>query len=143
MSSDQNSKKSLCWDKRYEYGVYRDEHGYARGVDGTIIHVSKEDTRAILERASMNECSYICLPERAEGYTPYTPQSDTYTKDEIDQMIQGICGAQGRLEDDFYRNIEDVYFPINDNIGWLTTLTYEMKQDITMLQQQQRTRTRS
>ena len=52
-----------------EYGVYRNEHGYARAPDGGIIHVSRKNIRDILERATMHGQALICLPEHAKEFT--------------------------------------------------------------------------
>ena len=44
----QSRKRKPRWESRVEYGVYRDEDGFEHAEDGRIIHVSKEDIRAIL-----------------------------------------------------------------------------------------------
>lgn len=80
---DQNDKRMFHWEAKDEYGVYRNEHGYARAVDGRAILVSKEDIRAIVERATLHEHSYICLLKHAEGYTTSIPESDTYNKQKL------------------------------------------------------------
>ncbi|KAF2602959.1 hypothetical protein F2Q70_00027246 [Brassica cretica] len=116
---DQNGQRIFHCKKRDEYVVYRDDHGYARVLDGRGIHVSNEDIRVILERAAMHERSYICLPKHAEGYTQSMPEPCTYNKEE---------------------RLDDVYYPFDNSISWLTTRTDEMKQDRTMILQQQTTR---
>ncbi|KAG5400226.1 hypothetical protein IGI04_014833 [Brassica rapa subsp. trilocularis] len=123
---NQNRQRRFHCKKRDECVVYRDDHGYARVVDGRGIHVSKEDIRAILERATMHERSYICLPEHAEGYTQSMPEPYTYNKEEVDE-----------------RRLDDVYYPFDNSISWWTTHTDKMKQDIAPIQQQQTTRTRA
>ncbi|KAF3534152.1 hypothetical protein DY000_02039936 [Brassica cretica] len=125
------------WEQKGEYGVYRDEHGHARGVDGHIIHVSKDDIRNILERASMDEHSYICLPKHEKSFIQTKLVPEIYTKDEISEMLYGICGAQGKKEDDFQMKLDGVYYPLNDNISWLTTCLEEMRQDIARIQTEQ------
>ena len=122
------------WEQKDEYGVYRDEHGRARGVDGHIIHVSKDDIRNLLEIASMDEHSYICLPEHASLFTQTKLVPEIYTKDEINEMLYGICGAHGKNEDDFQMKLDGVYYPLNDIISWLTTCMQEMRQDIARMQ---------
>ena len=66
---DRAGIRRFHWQQNDEYGVYRDDHEHARGVDGHIIHVSKDDIRNLLERASMDEHNYICLPEHARSFT--------------------------------------------------------------------------
>ncbi|KAF3598852.1 hypothetical protein F2Q69_00035949 [Brassica cretica] len=122
-----------------EYGVYRDLHGHARGVDGHIIHVSKDDIRNLLETASMDEHSYICLPEHERSFTHTKLVPEIYTKDEINEMLYEICGVQGKNEDDFQMKLDGVYYLLNDNISWLTTCLEEMRQDIATMQTQRAT----
>ncbi|KAF2580677.1 hypothetical protein F2Q68_00005208 [Brassica cretica] len=91
---------STSLDRKIEYGVYRDESGYARSVAGEMIHVTKDNIRKILERASLFEESHICLPEHATSFTPTRLAPEIYTKDEINEMVIGICGAQEKLGDE-------------------------------------------
>ncbi|KAF3532751.1 hypothetical protein DY000_02042923 [Brassica cretica] len=81
---DMYGARKFTWEQRDEYEVYRYECGHARGVAGEMIPVTKDNIRKLLERASLFEESHICLPE-------------LYTKDEIDEMVFGICGAQEKL----------------------------------------------
>ncbi|KAF3609912.1 hypothetical protein DY000_02046998 [Brassica cretica] len=91
---DCNGIRRFHWEQKDEYGVYRDVHGHARGVNGDIIHVSKDDIRNILERVSMDEHSYICLPEHTTSFTHTKLVPEIYyAKDEINEMFYGICGA--------------------------------------------------
>ena len=103
------------------YGVYIDDHGHARDVDGYIIHVSKDDIRNLLERASMDEHSYICLPEHERSFTQIKLVPEIYTKYEINEILYGICGAQEKNEDNFQMKLDGVHYPLNDSISWLTT----------------------
>ncbi|KAF2598162.1 hypothetical protein F2Q68_00010195 [Brassica cretica] len=91
---DRDGIRRFHWEQKDEYGVYKDEHERARGVDGHIIHVSKDDIRNLLERASMDENNYICLPEHARSFTQTKLVPEIYTKDEINEMLYGIFGAQ-------------------------------------------------
>ncbi|KAF3607094.1 hypothetical protein DY000_02048958 [Brassica cretica] len=91
--------RKFRWEQKDEYGVYRDESGYARSVAGEMIPVTKDNIRKILERASLFEESHICLPEHATSFTPTKLAPEIYTKDEINEMVTGICGAQEKLGD--------------------------------------------
>ncbi|KAF2542087.1 hypothetical protein F2Q68_00032577 [Brassica cretica] len=62
-----------------------------------MIPVTKDNIRKILERASLFEESHICLPEHATSFTLTRLAPELYTKDEIDEMVFGICGAQEKL----------------------------------------------
>ncbi|KAF3595758.1 hypothetical protein DY000_02020929 [Brassica cretica] len=98
-------KKKIYWEEKDEYGVYRDDQGCARDVDGHIINVSKEDIRKLMKRASRDEHSYICLPEHASSF------------------------IQTKL-----MKLDGVYYPLNDSISWLNTCMEEMRQDIAKIQ---------
>ncbi|KAF3524577.1 hypothetical protein F2Q69_00048452 [Brassica cretica] len=76
------------------------ECGHARSATGDMILVTKDDIRKILERASLFGEGHICLPEHATTFTPTTLASDIYTKDEINEMVTGICGTQEKLGDE-------------------------------------------
>ncbi|KAF2567720.1 hypothetical protein F2Q68_00025317 [Brassica cretica] len=95
-------------EQKGEYVVYRDESGYARSVAGEMILVTKDNIRKILERASLLEESHICLPEHATSFTPTRLVPEIYTKDEINVMATGICGAQEKLGDELKTLIESM-----------------------------------
>ncbi|KAF3493007.1 hypothetical protein DY000_02053110 [Brassica cretica] len=76
---DSDGERLFQWEKRYEYNVYRDEHGYTRAPDGRIIYVSREDIRDILERATMNGEASVCLPEHASKQDTLSTLSSFHT----------------------------------------------------------------
>ncbi|KAG5384536.1 hypothetical protein IGI04_036006 [Brassica rapa subsp. trilocularis] len=94
---DMYGAKKFTWEQRDEYGVYRDERGHARSAAGEMIPVTKDKIRKILERASLFEESHICLPEHATSFTLTRLAPELYTKEEIDEIVFGICGAQEKL----------------------------------------------
>ena len=65
---DRDGNRRFHWKEKDEYGVYRDDQGYARDVDGHVIYVSKDDIRKLMERGSRDEHSYLCLPEHASSF---------------------------------------------------------------------------
>ncbi|KAF3544322.1 hypothetical protein DY000_02007862 [Brassica cretica] len=93
--------RKFYWEEKDQYGVYRDDQGCARDVDGHIINVSKEDIRKLMERASKDEHSYICLLEHASSFTQSKLVPEIYTKNEINEMFYGICGEQEKNKEDF------------------------------------------
>ncbi|KAF3505956.1 hypothetical protein F2Q69_00009718 [Brassica cretica] len=125
---DLDGTRRFHWEENDEYGVYRDDQGHARDVDGHIIHVSKDNIRSLLERASRNEHNYLCLPEHASSFTQ--------TKNEINEMFYGVCGAQKKNEGEVQMQLDGIYYPLNDIISWLTTFMEEMRQDIARIQKQ-------
>ena len=82
----------------------------------------------------MDEHSYLCLPEHARSFTQTKLVPEIYTKDEINEMFYGVCGAQEKNEGDFQMKLDGVYYPLNDSISWLTTCMEETKQDIAKIQ---------
>ena len=131
-----NRKQKRRWESRDEYGVYKVEDGFAHDEDGRIIHVSKEDIRAILQRAAMVGHICIGLPEYAKVPIPTVPAQNSYIKVEIDALVDGIYIVI-RTSDDFHsKRLDDIYYPFDNNISWLTTHTDEMEQDIAILQKQ-------
>ncbi|KAF3509613.1 hypothetical protein F2Q69_00005913 [Brassica cretica] len=77
------------------------DQGHARDVEGHIIRVSKDDIITLLERSSMDEHSYVCLPEHARLFTQTKLVREIYTKDEINEMFYGVSGAQEKNEGNF------------------------------------------
>ena len=65
----------------------------------------------------MDEHSYICLPEHARSFTQTKLVPEIFTNDEINEMLYGISGAQGKNEDDFQMKLDGVYYPLIDNIS--------------------------
>ncbi|KAF3551708.1 hypothetical protein DY000_02007236 [Brassica cretica] len=112
-------------EQKDEYGVYRDESGYARSVAGEMIPVTKDNIRKILERASLFEESHICLPEHATSFTPTKLAPEIYTKDEINEMVTGICGAQEKLGDEL-KTLKDEYGVYRDESGYARSVAGEM-----------------
>ncbi|KAF2616147.1 hypothetical protein F2Q70_00011557 [Brassica cretica] len=122
------------WEQKNEYGGYRDESGYARSVAGEIIPVTKDNIRKILERASLFEESHICLPEHATSFTPTRLASEIYTKDEINEMVTGICGAQEKLGDELKTLVDDTHQPLDRGYNDLFRSMAEMGTEIESMQ---------
>ncbi|KAF2589797.1 hypothetical protein F2Q70_00038543 [Brassica cretica] len=121
--------RKFYWEEKDEYG-----QGYARDVDGHTIRIHNKDIRRLLERASRDEHSYICLPEHASSFTQTKLVPEIYTNDEVNEMFYGIYGEQEKNKEDFQMKLDGVYYPLNDSISWLTTCMEEMRQDITRIQ---------
>uniref|UniRef100_M4FHK3 Uncharacterized protein n=1 Tax=Brassica campestris TaxID=3711 RepID=M4FHK3_BRACM len=128
-------KTIFSWEEKDEYGIYKDDQGCARGMDGHTISISKEKIRRLLERASKDEPNYICLPEHANLFTQTKLLLEIYTKDEINKMFYGFCGEQENNKEAFQMKLDGVSHPLNDSIGWLTTCLEEIRQDIARIQQ--------
>ena len=66
----------------------------------------------------MNEHNYLCLPEHARSFAQTKLVLEIYTKDEINEMLYGVCVAQEKNEDDFQMKFDGVYYPLHDSISW-------------------------
>ncbi|KAF2550048.1 hypothetical protein F2Q68_00034857 [Brassica cretica] len=106
-------KRRFYWEEKDEYGIYRDDQGYARDLDGHTIRVHNRD----LEQASRDELSYICLPEHASSFTQTKLVPKIYTKDEINEMFYGVCGEHEKNKEAFQMKLDGVYYPLNDSIS--------------------------
>ncbi|KAG5397555.1 hypothetical protein IGI04_019369 [Brassica rapa subsp. trilocularis] len=160
---DMYGARKFIWERRDEYGVYKDECGHTRGVAGEMIPVTKDDIRKLLERASLFEEIHICLPEHATSFTLTRLALELYTKDEINEMVTEIESLRQQLEKEAMTSasidaprapsidvslptaqipaeqqcsaehkdewevsfintrINDVYYPLNNNVDWLNT----------------------
>ncbi|KAF2541846.1 hypothetical protein F2Q70_00002027 [Brassica cretica] len=105
--------RKFTWERRDEYGVYRDECGHARGVAGEMIPVTKDEIRKLLERASLFEESHIRLPEHSTSFTLTRLAPELDTKDEINEMVTGICGAKEKLGEELKSLVEDAHQPLD------------------------------
>ena len=83
---------------------------------------------------STNDPNYIYLLEHASSFTQTKLVIDIYTKDEINEMLYGICREQEKNKEDFQMKLDGVYYPLNGSISWLTTCMEEMRQDIARIQ---------
>ncbi|KAF2587563.1 hypothetical protein F2Q70_00037223 [Brassica cretica] len=133
---DMYGARKFTWEQRDEYGVYRDECGHARCVAGEMIPVTKGNIRKLLERASLFEESHICLQEHATSFTLTTLAPELYTKDEIDEMVFGICGAQEKLGDELKSLVEDTHQPLDRGYNELFRCMAQMRTEIESLHQQ-------
>ncbi|KAF3566360.1 hypothetical protein DY000_02014856 [Brassica cretica] len=133
---DRDGTRRFHWEEKHEDGLYRDDQGHARDADEHIIRVSKDDIRSLLERASRDEHNYLCLPYHTRLFTQTKLVPEIYTKDEINKMFYGVCGAQEKNGGDFQMKLDGVYYPLNDSISWLTTCMEETRQEITRIQTQ-------
>ncbi|KAG5384943.1 hypothetical protein IGI04_036413 [Brassica rapa subsp. trilocularis] len=111
---DMYGAKMFTWEQRDDYGVYRDECGHARGVAE----------------------SHICLPEHATSFTLTRLGPELYTKDEIDEMVFGICGAQEKLGEELKTLVEDTHQPLDRGYNKLFRSMAEMRTEIESLRQQ-------
>ncbi|KAF3510629.1 hypothetical protein F2Q69_00007040 [Brassica cretica] len=119
--------RKFRWEHKDEYGVYRDESGYARSVAGEMIPVTKDNITKFLERESLFEESHICLPEHATSFTPTKLAPKIYTKDEINEMVTGICGAQENLGEELKTLVDDTYQPLDRGYNELFRSMAEMR----------------
>ncbi|KAF2566504.1 hypothetical protein F2Q68_00025374 [Brassica cretica] len=117
--------------------------------------MSMESTEMIRDVQEMwMDTSLMCLRRRSESYwkelqemstttsvfqnmlahshKPSKYQRSTPRRDH--EIFYGICGEQEKNKEDFQMKLDGVYYPLNDNISWLTTCMEEMRQDIARIQ---------
>ncbi|KAF3596355.1 hypothetical protein DY000_02021994 [Brassica cretica] len=104
-----------------------------------MIHVTKDDMRKVLERASLFGEGNICLPEQATSHTtatltPITLAPEIYTKEEINEMVTDICGAQEKLGDELRTLVDDTYQPLDRGYNQLFRCMTEMTTEIESMQ---------
>ncbi|KAF2544021.1 hypothetical protein F2Q68_00032646 [Brassica cretica] len=101
-----------------------------------MIPVTKDDIRKLLERASLFEESHICLPEHATSFTLTRLAPELYTKDEINEMVFGICGAHKKMGEELKSLVEDTHQPLDRGYNELIRSMAEMRTEIESLRQQ-------
>lgn len=109
-----------------KYGVYIDEEGNTYGKDGRIINVSKEDIQTILEMENILGGCYLSLPQYEGSFqmprvhpTPdFPPGHATYNIDHVKELIIDVSTAYDRMIDEFYKNVDAIYFSLNNSIAW-------------------------
>ncbi|KAF3524379.1 hypothetical protein F2Q69_00047044 [Brassica cretica] len=131
---DSYGARKFRWEQKDEYGVYRDESGHARSAAGDMIPVTKDDIRKILERATLFGEGHICLPEHATSFTPTKLAPEIYTKDEINEMVTGICGTQEKLGEELKTMVDDTYQPLDRGYNQLFRCMAEMRTEIESMQ---------
>ncbi|KAF2553285.1 hypothetical protein F2Q68_00035501 [Brassica cretica] len=67
---------------------------------------------------------------------PTVPDEASYNKADIDEMVAEIYRAIQTSDDYHSKRLDDIYYTFNNIISWLTIHTYEMKQDIVIIQKQ-------
>ena len=99
-----------------------------------MIPVTKDYIRKILERASLFGEGHICLPEHANTFSPTTLAPKIYTKDEINEMVTGICGTQETLGDELKTLVDDTYQPLDRGYNELFRCMAELRTEIESMQ---------
>ncbi|KAF3537358.1 hypothetical protein F2Q69_00022066 [Brassica cretica] len=129
------------------------DEGQARAMDGRILNISREeiadiiamngsrnflDTQNIAEDPpSIDEADAPSTEMRKEyGVISTVPEQDTYIKAEIEELVADIYRAMRTTYDYHSKRLDDIYYPFNNSISWLTTRTDDMKQDVAMIQEQ-------
>ncbi|KAF2601775.1 hypothetical protein F2Q70_00026239 [Brassica cretica] len=79
--------RKFYWEEKDEYGIYRDDQGYAKDVDGHTIRVHNKDIRRLLERDSRDEPKYAS----SSGMRKYIHHLYEVEKNPIQNMSMGSC----------------------------------------------------
>ncbi|KAF2556950.1 hypothetical protein F2Q68_00014744 [Brassica cretica] len=78
--------------------------------------------------------AHICLPKHATSFAPTNQAPEIYTKDEINEMVTGICGAQEKLGDELKTLVDDTYQPLDRGYNELFRSMAEMRTEIESMQ---------
>ncbi|KAG5400277.1 hypothetical protein IGI04_014884 [Brassica rapa subsp. trilocularis] len=127
-SNDKDDPTSI--DKRYECG------NRAFDMYGARKFTWERRDEKLLERASLFEESYICLPEHVTSFTLTRLAPELYTKDEINEMVTGISGDQEKLGEELKSLVEDTHHPLDRGYNELFRSMVEMRTEIESLRQQ-------
>ncbi|KAG5385021.1 hypothetical protein IGI04_036491, partial [Brassica rapa subsp. trilocularis] len=73
--------------------------------------------------------------ENTDVSKPTMTEQYNYNKVEIDELVEEIYRVIRTSHDYHSKRFDDIYYPFNNNISWLTTRTDEMK-NLAMLQKQ-------
>uniref|UniRef100_M4F5N0 Uncharacterized protein n=1 Tax=Brassica campestris TaxID=3711 RepID=M4F5N0_BRACM len=131
---DSYGARKFRWEQKDEYGVYIDESGHARSAASDMIPITKDDIRKILERASLFGEGHICLPDHATTCKPTTLPPEIYTKDEINEIVTGICGTREKLGDELKTLVDDTYQPLDRGYNELFRCMAELRTEIESMQ---------
>ncbi|KAG5375281.1 hypothetical protein IGI04_039877 [Brassica rapa subsp. trilocularis] len=145
---DMYGARKFTWERRDEYGVYRDECGHARGEKlEEELKSLVEDTHQPLDRSynelfrNMVEMTEIeSLRQQLEKEATNSASIDAPHAPSIDVSLptaqipaEPQCSAEHKDEWEVsYINtrINDVYYPLNNNVDWLSTKIELLQQDV-------------
>ncbi|KAF3603460.1 hypothetical protein F2Q69_00035748 [Brassica cretica] len=164
-----STKKNMSIDYDFllpdEFGIFRDQDGHARAMDGRILQVSREDIEDILQVANGPDNLFMkqrSILDNIKAVPDGNPRATTigigshqtcrhvgqasidkvasksldriYTKDEINEMETGICGAQEKLGDELKTLVDDTYQPLDRGYNELFRSMAEMRTNIESMQ---------
>ncbi|KAF3540437.1 hypothetical protein F2Q69_00023504 [Brassica cretica] len=75
-----------------------------------------------------------CKEQHATSFTPTKLAPEIYTKNEINEMVTGIFGAQEKLEDELKTLVDDTYQPLHRGYNELFRSMAEMRTEIESMQ---------
>ncbi|KAF3573201.1 hypothetical protein F2Q69_00059108 [Brassica cretica] len=107
---DSHGTRRFYWEEKDQYGIYIDEQGYARDLDGNTIRLHNTDITQVMDRASRDEPNYICLLEHASSFTQTKLVPEINTKDEINEIFNGVCRKHENNKEAFQMKLDGVYY---------------------------------
>ncbi|KAF3611531.1 hypothetical protein DY000_02048996 [Brassica cretica] len=75
-----------------------------------------------------------CKEQHATSFTPTKLAPEIYTKNEINEIVTGIFGAQEKLEDELKTLVDDTYQPLHRGYNELFRSMAEMRTEIESMQ---------
>ncbi|KAL0799898.1 hypothetical protein Bca101_055073 [Brassica carinata] len=116
-------------------GVYYPLNDYIKWLSTFLEEMKKDFSKMQIEHAAEATKPTSIDSTNQPSIDDKHPSSDTYTRKEIDELVHGIYRALGTAKEYFTKGLDDVYYPINNSIAWLTTRTDDMKQTLATLQE--------
>ncbi|KAF3503093.1 hypothetical protein F2Q69_00042216 [Brassica cretica] len=89
----------------------------------------------------MHGQAHICLLEHAEKFSRTLPKLYTYSRADIDDMVHEIYRAKEMSQEESYRRLDDVYYPLNDSIERLTIHMDALKEEMDVIRRHNAVRT--
>ncbi|KAG2247473.1 hypothetical protein Bca52824_087101 [Brassica carinata] len=125
-----------------EFGIFRDSAGRARGMDGSILNVSKEDFAEIF---TMHGSDLFFQPKKESAIRPSidrrplslidglaAPEQNSYNKSEIDELVNEIDRVI-RTSDDFHsKRLDEIYYPFDNRDGYDSETTRFSSRTVTI-----------
>ncbi|KAF2619428.1 hypothetical protein F2Q68_00039490 [Brassica cretica] len=75
--------------------------------DGNTIRLHNTDITRVMDRASRDEPSYICLLEHASSFTQTKLVPEINTKDEINEIFYGVCRKHEKNKEAFQMKLDE------------------------------------
>ena len=95
-----------------------------------IVRMQTQRAAEAITPALIDKNISISIYDELSQSNPMKSRPDSYTRAEIDQIVEAIYKTLGAPEERLDRRCDDIYFPWDITISSLTSQTKEMKREI-------------